>query len=171
TACLPSYQCSQSDSQRADRIGTVSSGVLSRRTDAVQSRESRTRPPVSTSNLEQTRSRSIHRRDGRHAIDNAVRFQRRDRRCIIDTAPCRLLMVFPSSEGNFIQVAFHFGMAPVFGPAGGGSADFGVLDVRISAAFDKKLHRGLVAVERCIVESCARIIETAGDGVDLSAFL
>src|SRR5215469_8561723 len=63
----------QGRDDRADRIGAVSTRVLSRRTDAVQSGVAGTRPAVAPVDLAPTRSRSIHYRDRWQPLDDAVR--------------------------------------------------------------------------------------------------
>ena len=88
------HPCSQGGDYRADRIGAVSARVLSRRTDAVQSGGAGTRPPVSPVDLAQTRSRSIHCRDRRRPLDDALRAQRRVHGRMLDAASSRVMRNF-----------------------------------------------------------------------------
>src|SRR5687767_3951275 len=61
-------------------------------------------------------------------------------------------------------------VAAVLGPAGGGRADFRVLNITIGAVRKQELNHRTMAVERCVVQACGGIVETAGNHVDLSAF-
>ena len=55
------------------------------------------------------------------------------------------------------------------GPAGSGSSDLRILNIRIGATADQPIYHRLVTIERGVVKAGAGVIKPAGNGIDPGA--
>src|SRR5438128_2071854 len=68
---------------------------------------------------------------------------------------------------NLIQIMREFCMTAMVSPTGGRRIDLSISDIHFSALLDQELDHSSMAVERRVMEACARVIKARWDSIDL----
>src|SRR3989442_14868257 len=68
---------------------------------------------------------------------------------------------------NLIQIMRELCMTAMVSPTGGRRIDLSISDIHFSALLDQELDHSSMAVERRVMEACARVIKARWDSTDL----